>query len=94
MGISIPKKKGLKERLSRELMEIRPFQSTHKIFTSSNASLDAWYGARVIANSDNFDDYLITKSDYNEKGGEYLKEHQCSNKYHQTPAPIVVETNE
>lgn len=86
--------KGLKERLSRELMEIRPFQSTHKIFASSNASLDSWYGAKDIANSDNLDDYLTTKADYTEKGGEYLREHPCSNKYHQTPAPIIVETNE
>lgn len=75
-------------------MEMRPFQSPHKIFTSSNASLDAWYGGKDIANRGDFEDYLTTKSDYIEKGGEYLREHPCSNKYHQTPAPIVVETNE
>lgn len=86
--------KGLQERLSRELMEMRPFQSTHKIFTSSNATLDAWYGAKDVANSADLEHYLTTKSDYLENGGEYLREHQCSNKYHQTPAPIVVETNE
>ncbi|KAJ6649385.1 Actin-related protein 5 [Pseudolycoriella hygida] len=86
--------KGLKERLSRELLEMRPFESTHRIFTSSNASLDAWFGAKDVANSTNLDDYLTTKSDYMEKGGEYLKEHPCSNNYHQTPAPIVVETTE
>lgn len=73
---------------------MRPFQSPHKIFTSSNASLDAWYGAKDIANYEDFENYLTTKSDYNEKGGEYLREHPCSNKYHQTPAPIVVETTE
>lgn len=76
-------------------MEIRPFQSEHKIFISSNTSLDAWYGAKDIANSDDFYDYLTTKADYNEKGGEYLKEHPCSNRYYPTPAAnINVETIE
>ncbi|XP_028168737.1 actin-related protein 5 [Ostrinia furnacalis] len=80
---------GLKERLERELLEMRPFQSTHKVVMASNPSLDTWYGARDFAGSSQFEDWCITKEDYYEMGGEYLKEHHASNKYYKSPAPIV-----
>ncbi|KAL0871217.1 hypothetical protein ABMA27_004986 [Loxostege sticticalis] len=80
---------GLKERLERELLEMRPFQSTHKVVMAGNASLDAWYGARDFAGSNQFEEWCITKEEYYEMGGEYLKEHHASNKYYKSPAPIV-----
>ncbi|XP_063537225.1 actin-related protein 5 [Cydia strobilella] len=83
---------GLKERLERELLEMRPFQSTHKVVTARNASLDAWYGARDFAGSNEFENWCVSKEDYYELGGEYLKEHHASNKYFKSPAPIVDNT--
>lgn len=79
---------GLKERLNREMMQIRPFQSAYNIVIAQNVHLNAWHGARDFANSSNFNDYLTTKSDYSEYGGEYFKEHYASNKYFPTPAVI------
>lgn len=79
----------MKERLERELLEMRPFQSTHKVVMAQNASLDAWYGARDFAGSNEFESYCITKEEYYEMGGEYLKEHHASNLYYKSPAPII-----
>ncbi|KAG7312213.1 hypothetical protein JYU34_001682 [Plutella xylostella] len=79
---------GLKERLERELLEMRPFQSTHRVVTAADPSLDAWYGARDFAGSNEFEHWCISKEDYYEMGGEYLREHHASNKYYKSPAPI------
>ncbi|KAJ0174633.1 hypothetical protein K1T71_009741 [Dendrolimus kikuchii] len=83
---------GLKERLERELLEMRPFKSTHKVVMARNPSLDAWYGARDFAGSNEFENWCISKEDYYEMGGEYLKEHYASNKYFKSPAPIIDNT--
>ncbi|CAK1555752.1 unnamed protein product [Leptosia nina] len=83
---------GLKERLERELLEMRPFQSTHKVVTASDPSLDAWHGARDFASGNDFENCCITKENYYEMGGEYLKEHHVSNRYYRSPAPIVDNT--
>ncbi|PZC70584.1 hypothetical protein B5X24_HaOG215538 [Helicoverpa armigera] len=83
---------GLKERLERELLEMRPFQSTHKVVMAQNPSLDAWYGARDFAGSNEFETWCISKEEYYEMGAEYLKEHYASNKYYMSPAPIVDNT--
>ncbi|XP_031622283.1 actin-related protein 5 [Contarinia nasturtii] len=78
--------KGLKERLNREMMQIRPFQTAYNVVVAKNVNLDAWCGAQQFANSNNFKEFLTTKSDYMEFGGEYIKEHYASNKYCPTPA--------
>ncbi|XP_034834357.1 actin-related protein 5 [Maniola hyperantus] len=83
---------GLKERLEKELLEMRPFQSTHKVVMAKNPSLDAWYGARDFAGSNEFENWCISKEEYYEMGGEYLKEHHASNKYYKSPAPIIDNT--
>lgn len=80
--------------MSRELLEMRPFQTPHKINLAKDAVLDSWYGARNFANSSDNIKYFITNKDYEEMGGEYLKEHYASNKYFRTPAPIVQDINE
>ncbi|CAH3183605.1 unnamed protein product, partial [Porites evermanni] len=76
------------ERLERELLAIRPFQSTFKVFTAGNPVLDAWYGARKWARtlSNNLRPVSVTREEYDEKGGEYLKEHFASNLYVTTPS--------
>lgn len=79
---------GLIERMEREIMEIRPFHSEFNITLAPNPSLDAWQSARHFANAPSFDQFVTTKNDYLEFGGEYLKEHISSNRYFPTPAPI------
>lgn len=84
---------GLKERLSKELLEMRPFQTPHKVYIAESPTLDAWLGARDFAQQEDFHQFTTTKADYMEKGGEYLKEHSASNFYFPTPNPII-EPNE
>ncbi|XP_060045953.1 actin-related protein 5 isoform X2 [Erinaceus europaeus] len=73
---------GMKARIEKELLEMRPFQSSFQVQLASNPVLDAWYGARDWA-LDHLEDneVWITRKDYEEKGGEYFKEHCASNIY-------------
>ncbi|KAM7326968.1 hypothetical protein ACRRTK_013335 [Alexandromys fortis] len=73
---------GMKARIEKELLEMRPFQSSFQVQLASNPVLDAWYGARDWA-LDHLEDSgaWVTRKDYEEKGGEYLKEHCASNTY-------------
>ncbi|KAK3910942.1 Actin-related protein 5 [Frankliniella fusca] len=80
---------GLKERLIREVREIRPFQSVFCVNLSRNPILSAWNGAREFANMPNFSkEFMISKDDFTEKGAEYLKEHKASNVFNASPAPL------
>ncbi|XP_072487600.1 actin-related protein 5 [Notamacropus eugenii] len=73
---------GMKSRIEKELLEMRPFQSSFQVQVASNPILDAWYGARDWALEHmNREEGWITRKDYEEKGGEYLKEHSASNIY-------------
>lgn len=80
---------GLKERIERELMSIRPFQTPYKVVVAQQTTLDAWNGAKDMANGADIQQYLTTKNDYLEFGGEYFREHFASNRYFPTPAVIV-----
>lgn len=80
---------GLKARIERELMSIRPFQTSYKVIVAGQSGLDAWNGARDMANVTDFQQYLTTKNDYLEFGGEYFREHFASNRYFPTPAATV-----
>ena len=62
-----------KERLERELLALRPFQSPFSVSTARNPVLDAWYGARQWALSPELATASVTRAEYEEKGGEYLK---------------------
>lgn len=79
---------GLLERLNRELREIRPFGSNFQINIAKNTSIDAWYGARDFGLSGNLPEFLVSKKEYEEKGGEYFKEHLTSNTYTRSPDPL------
>lgn len=84
---SIP---GLLERLNRELREIRPFGTNYRVSIAKNSHLDAWYGARDFGLSGNLPEYLVSRREYEEKGGEYLKEHTASNTYTRSPDPLPI----
>ncbi|KAH0953006.1 hypothetical protein HN011_012536 [Eciton burchellii] len=79
---------GLLERLKRELHEMRPFKSNFHVNIAKNTSLDAWYGARDFGLNGNLPEYLVTRKEYEEKGGEYFKEHSTSNTYTRSPDPL------
>ncbi|CAN9515779.1 unnamed protein product [Ophioblennius macclurei] len=73
---------GMKERVERELLAMRPFQSQFKVNMASRPAVDSWYGARdwamehpAAAGAEGW----ISRQDYEEKGGEYLSEHCASN---------------
>jgi len=69
------------ERLSRELTAVRPFGSQLSVSAARDVVLDGWHGARCWAMSPALTEASVTLSEYNEKGGEYLKEHCTSNRY-------------
>uniref|UniRef100_A0A3Q0T6B0 Actin-related protein 5 n=1 Tax=Amphilophus citrinellus TaxID=61819 RepID=A0A3Q0T6B0_AMPCI len=75
---------GMKERVERELLAMRPFQSHFKVTMASSPALDAWYGARdwVLEHPPGGgSEGWVSKQDYEEKGGEYLSEHCASNAF-------------
>lgn len=82
----VAKLPGLRERLDKELMEIRPFQSTFATKLAHDPSLDAWNGARKCALvPSHLNNFAITKSFYEENGGEIVKEFFASNAFYPTP---------
>ncbi|XP_076859117.1 actin-related protein 5 [Brachyhypopomus gauderio] len=73
---------GVKERVERDLLSCRPFQSHFKVSLSSQPALDAWFGAREWALRHPVGSQgWISRQDYEEKGGEYLSEHCASNNF-------------
>ncbi|XP_040902370.1 actin-related protein 5 [Toxotes jaculatrix] len=76
---------GMKERVERELLAMRPFQSHFKVTMASQLALDAWCGARDWAlehpPGGGAAEGWISRQDYEEKGGEYLSEHCASNAF-------------
>lgn len=86
-----PSRAGLNERLTRELREIRPFETTFQLNRATDPRLDAWLGARQVVNEygTEAESLYITRQEYAEKGGEYLREHRWGNAFYATPAPIA-----
>ncbi|KAJ8776107.1 hypothetical protein J1605_015833 [Eschrichtius robustus] len=64
------------------LVLVKSLITTYPVQLASNPVLDAWYGARdwALDHLDN-EDVWITRKEYEEKGGGYLKEHCASNVY-------------
>lgn len=80
---------GIRERLQRELREMRPFETKFNVHIANKPNLDAWYGARSWASSSELPSVLVTRAEYDEKGGEYLKKHFAANSYFPTPEVVV-----
>ena len=66
---------------------MRPFQSRFHVSVEGGGALDAWRGAARWAQSAALHSHSVSRADYEEKGGEYLKEHGASNQYVATPQP-------
>ncbi|XP_053571401.1 actin-related protein 5 [Bombina bombina] len=71
---------GMQGRMERELLQMRPFQSSFQVSMASNPILDAWHGASSWALQNlEMEEGWISRREYEEMGGEYLKEHAASN---------------
>lgn len=81
-----------KERVFRELREMRPLETNINVQLSDSPILDAWFGAKEFANKQNFHEYLLTPEMYAEMGGDYFIENSCSNMY--CPLPEAVQEPE
>lgn len=79
---------GFRRRIEKELLQMRPFESTYNVKQTKSPNLSAWYGAKQFANSERFSDYVLTYEDYLEKGGDYLKEYFASNSFVRLPEPL------
>ncbi|GFY52042.1 actin-related protein 5 [Trichonephila inaurata madagascariensis] len=79
----------IKERIETELLAMRPFQSKFSVQLADDPLFDAWKGARKWAlHDDNLKKFAVTRQEYEEKGGDYLKDHMCSNHYVALPPPV------
>ncbi|XP_023119811.1 actin-related protein 5 [Amphiprion ocellaris] len=80
---------GMKERVERELLAMRPFQSQFKVTMATRPALDSWFGARdwALEHPAGGSEGWISRQEYEEKGGEYLSEHCASNGF--LPMKIV-----
>lgn len=73
---------GIKTRMEKELLMMRPFGSTFHVSVAENPVLDAWHGASDWALQNwEVDEGWITRKEYEEMGGEYLKENAASNRH-------------
>jgi len=79
---------GFKQRIHRELREMRPLESNINVKLSDTFLLDSWFGAKKFANKKDFHKYLLTPKMYAEMGGDYFIENSCSNKYYPLPEAI------
>jgi actin-related protein 5 len=64
------------ERLTNELIAIRPYQSNLNVRAAGDSRHDAWKGACALANTAGFlSEMCITREHYLEMGPGYLAEH-------------------
>ncbi|XP_047489285.1 actin-related protein 5-like [Penaeus chinensis] len=81
---------GLKPRIERELLAMRPFESQFSVCLAKNPVLDPWYGARDSA--DELVTMGLTRADYQEHGGDRIKYHRKGNKYWASLTPVAPES--
>ncbi|KAF2135379.1 uncharacterized protein K452DRAFT_323088 [Aplosporella prunicola CBS 121167] len=73
--------KGFEERLREELTACLPSAAPLVVRKAKDPVLDAWRGAARWAGNDRNRGSFVTKADWLEKGGEYIKEHDLGNAY-------------
>ncbi|KZL70252.1 chromatin remodeling complex subunit (actin) [Colletotrichum tofieldiae] len=71
--------RGFDERLRQGLTPLLPADSPLTIRRAQDALLDAWKGAAGWAGSSAWKAATITREEYQEKGSEYIKEHDLGN---------------
>ncbi|KAF2019687.1 actin-like ATPase domain-containing protein [Aaosphaeria arxii CBS 175.79] len=73
---------GFEDRLRNELRAVLPAEETLKVRRAKDSVLDAWKGAAKWAANSKSKQYFVSRSEFMEKGGDYLKEHDCGNAYY------------
>ncbi|KAG6275387.1 hypothetical protein E4U48_002141 [Claviceps purpurea] len=69
------------ERVRDGLRALLPAESPLQVRRAQDALLDAWRGAASWAGSSGWQAARITRAEYQEKGAEYIKEHDMGNSY-------------
>jgi actin-related protein 5 len=72
---------GFEERLQNELRAVLPAEEEIRVRRAQDCVLDAWRGAAKWAASPKSRQAFITRAEFMEKGGDYLKEHDLGNAY-------------
>ena len=72
---------GFEERLRNDLRAVLPADATLGIRRAHDPILDAWKGAAAWAGQPSSRQSFVTREEYLEKGGEYIKEHNLGNAY-------------
>ncbi|KAJ5152623.1 Actin-like protein arp5 [Penicillium canariense] len=70
---------GFEERFRRELRAYLPFEAELAVRRAADPVLDAWKGAAQWASGPDLGRSSVTRQEYLEKGGEYIKEHDLGN---------------
>jgi actin-related protein 5 len=64
---------GFEERLTNELRAVLPADSSLRVRRADDCILDAWRGAAQWAGEASAKQHFVTRADFLEKGGEYIK---------------------
>ncbi|OCL06116.1 chromatin remodeling complex subunit [Glonium stellatum] len=72
---------GFEERLRKELRAVLPAESTLRVRKAKDSILDAWRGAAKWSSQADSKHAFVTRAEFLEKGGDYLKEHNLGNAY-------------
>jgi actin-related protein len=71
---------GFDERINREIRMRRPQETRVNVVKAFDPELDSWHGGVMFARRDDFlEQTSISKSQYEECGPYYLKQHFASN---------------
>ncbi|KAJ2376539.1 Nuclear actin-protein involved in chromatin remodeling [Coemansia sp. RSA 2607] len=75
---------GIVERLQRDIRSIVPVGTPVNVRRAEDPLRDAWRGAALwsVNEPDAFKASRVTRQDYLELGGEYIREHGASNRYY------------
>jgi actin-related protein 5 len=68
-------------RLHSSIRSVLPVGTPINVVRPADVRLDAWRGLAKWAGSEEFASAQISRQDYMEMGGEYIKEHRLSNAY-------------
>lgn len=70
---------GFEERLASELRAVLPAEQALVVRRADDAVLDAWRGAAKWSGKKENQSNFITRAEFMEKGGDYIKEHEAGN---------------
>ena len=73
------KSRNIKERIEHELQSVMPVDTEINVTIANDPVVDAWRGGRDFYNEKGNMKFFVTRSEYNECGNDYFKEHCCSN---------------